>query len=134
MHLIGNWIDFMDSMFEEKEKLYRAVLPRFIYDKKDGHISSAAFKDSKGLSVDRGYYRADSVVIGAMRKKLRGSIVSVTVGQCHEINAIVKYCPSQTNDYHSEIHGGKDRIVLSDSQSKHLADMVKMEFFDHETE
>ena len=124
----------MDSTFEKKEKLYRAVLPRFIYDKMDGRISSAAFKDAKGLSVDRGYHRADSVVIDAMRKRLRGSIVSVTVGQCFEINAIVKYCPSPINIYHSEIHGGTDRIVLSSSQSKRLADMVEMESVEHETE
>ena len=43
--------------FYLKEKLYRAVLPYEPFIKEDGTISSAAFKDSQGLSVDRQMHR-----------------------------------------------------------------------------
>ena len=58
----------MDNTFEPSEKLYRAVYPPEIADifwKRDGSISSAAFADPHGLSVDRGDYRDDEVVVSA---------------------------------------------------------------------
>lgn len=43
----------MDSVFYNNEKLYRAILPIEPFKKSDGSISSAAFKDKNGLSVDK---------------------------------------------------------------------------------
>ena len=56
----------MDDRFSIDEKLYRAVFPPAIKDmfwRKDGTVSSAAFADPKGLSVDRGNHREDSEVV-----------------------------------------------------------------------
>ncbi len=46
----------MTDQFEANEKLFRAVYPPNIipmFWKENGEISSAAFKDKKGLSVER---------------------------------------------------------------------------------
>lgn len=114
-------MNFMDDNFYSDEELYRAVLPRDMFWKENGELSSTAFKDRNGLSVDRGYYRSDSDVVFDMHMRLDGTIVKVTVADCMNINACVRYLPSRLNKYHSEIHGGKDKLMLSASQCKYLA-------------
>ena len=72
----------MDDTFKLTEKLYRAVYPPEVADifwKKDGTVSSAAFVDPKGLSVDRGDYREDSDVITDMSKRFKGHILQLYV-------------------------------------------------------
>ena len=114
----------MDNTFNNTEKLYRAVYPPEVADifwKKDGSISSAAFADPKGLSVDRGNYRPDAEVLESMRKKFNGHIISLYVKNCVDTGAVVIYSPSKTNPYHSEIHGNEKTILLSKSQRRFLA-------------
>ena len=114
----------MDDTFNNNEKLYRAVYPPEIADmywKIDGSISSAAFADPKGLSVDRGWYRSDDEVIVSMRKRFTGHIVSLYVRNCRDTGAIVRYLPSASDKYHSEIHGSESEPLLSKSQRRHLA-------------
>ncbi len=110
--------------FEETEKLFRAVYPPShpgMFWKKDGTLSTAAFADSKGLSVDRGFGRKDEDAITEMRRKFKGCIVSVNVKQCWEVNALVVYLPSKNNRYHSEIHGNENKTLLSKHQRFYLA-------------
>ncbi|MCR5119682.1 MAG: hypothetical protein K6B44_08710 [Lachnospiraceae bacterium] len=114
----------MDKLFKNDEKLYRAVFPPEIADiywKRDGSISSAAFADPKGFSVDRGDYRTDEEVISKMRKSFKGHIISLYVKNCVDTNALVIYKPSRSNKYHSEIHGNNDTVLLSKSQRRYLA-------------
>ncbi len=114
----------MDNSFANTEKLYRAIYPPEIADifwKIDGSISSAAFADPKGLSVDRGNYRTDDEVLGSMRSRFKGHIVSLYVKNCTDVNALVKFLPSRSNKYHSEIHGSETLPLLSKSQRRHLA-------------
>lgn len=114
----------MDNTFNNTEKLYMAVYPPEIADmywKIDGSISSAAFADPKGLSVDRGWYRSDNEVIVSMRKRFTGHIVSLYVRNCRDTGAVVRYLPSSSNKYHSEIHGSESEPLLSKSQRRHLA-------------
>ncbi|MBQ6639059.1 MAG: hypothetical protein IKN45_00285 [Lachnospiraceae bacterium] len=114
----------MDNTFQNTEKLYRAVYPPEVADifwKKDGSISSAAFADPKGLSVERGDYRKDNDVISSMRKKFSGHIISLYVKNCTDTGAVVIYTPSRTNIYHSEIHGNEKTALLSKSQRRYLA-------------
>jgi len=124
MRSIKGCMIFMDNEFKSTEKLYRAVYPPEIADmfwKLDGTVSSAAFADPKGLSVDRGDYRSDEDVMSVMRSKFTGHIISVYVKNCFDANALVLYRPSRSNPYHSEIHGSLDRAILSKSQRVHLA-------------
>ena len=114
----------MDSNFEISEKLYRAVYPPEVVDifwKIDGSISSAAFADPRGLSVDRGYDRSDEDVISDMSNRFHGHIISLYVKNCLDTQAVVLYAPSQTNPYHSEIHGSLTSALLSKSQRRYLA-------------
>lgn len=117
-------MSFMDEIFNKDERLYRAVYPPEVaemYWRKDGSVSSAAFADAKGLSVDRGNNRADSDVITSMLTRLSGKIIVFLVEHCIEINAIVLYSPSKNNIYHSEVHGSKATPLLSKSQRLFLA-------------
>lgn len=123
----------MNNTFSDCEKLYRAVFPTSyiqMFWKKDGTISSAAFSDREGLSVERGNFRDDKNVIEEMRKFFKGCIISLTVGQCKTVDAVVKYKPSSRSEYHSEIHGSETTPLLSKSQRKHLAADAKIEYYE----
>ena len=114
----------MDEHFEKDEKLYRAVYPpevKNMFWKKDGSISSAAFADPKGLSVDRGDYREDAEVIKDMKRRFDGGIIRLYAKNCMETGAVLKYLPSRRNRYHTEIHGSDDKVLLSRSQRRFLA-------------
>lgn len=124
---------FMDNTFEDNEKLYRAVYPPShpgLFWKKDGTISSSAFADPKGLSVERGNYRKSEDVVKSMKKKFSGCIISLTVHNCREVEAILKYLPSRDNVYHSEIHGSESSILLSKSQRCHMARLANKEYME----
>ena len=119
----------MIEQFEEFERLYRAVYPPEIMSmfwKENGEISSAAFKDKRGLSVERAGDREENEVISDMHLYFYGIIVSVLTRDCLECKAIIKYLPSKRSTYHSEIHGGENRILLSQSQCKHLAKRARL--------
>lgn len=121
----------MDDKFSPKEKLYRAVYPPNhpgMYWKRDGSLSSAAFADPKGLSVERGYHRENEEIIANMGKNFVGCIVSIKVEDCNETQAIVKYLPTKNNQYHSEIHGGEDKLLLDKRQRVYLAQKAQKEY------
>lgn len=123
----------MDNTFSDCEKLYRAVFPEScmqMFWRKDGTVSSAAFADKKGLSVERGDFRDDKSVIEKMRKFFKGCIVSLTVEQCKNADAILKYKPTKRSEYHSEIHGSEDVPLLSKGQRKKLAVGAKVEYYE----
>ena len=114
----------MDNTFNNDEKLYRAVYPPEIADmywRRDGSVSSAAFADPKGLSVERGNYRDDPEVVKSMQTRFTGNIVYLYVKSCRDIGAEVLYRPSKHNPYHSEIHGSGSNPLLSKTQRLYLA-------------
>jgi len=119
----------MDNNFSAEEKLYRAVYPpnqKEMFWKNDGTLSSAAFADNRGLSVNRGDFRDDSAVVEEMLKRFSGCIVYVKAESCFEASASVKYLPSKDNPYHSEIHGSDAVIPLSKTQRRYLAQKAVM--------
>ena len=117
----------MDEHFEASEKLYRVVLPKNTFWKDNGSLSSAAFKDKEGLSVDRQWNRTDAEAVGFFRKRnFVGEIVYVFVQNCNEVKAVVKYLPSKTNVFHSEIHRDRQQAELSSSQAKRLAKCARV--------
>ena len=114
----------MDNLFPENEKLYRAVYPpefNQMFWKDENHVSSAAFLDKKGLSVERGNFRSDENVVLEMKKFFIGKIIAITAGNCHKANAKVLYKPTKRSVYHSEIHGGEKQTTLTPSQRRFLA-------------
>lgn len=123
----------MDSTFDDAERLYRAVYPPShsgLFWKKDGKISPSAFADPKGLSVERGFYRKSEEIVEKMKKKFSGCIVSLSVRNCRDVDAVVKYLPSKENNYHSEVHGSNDVVLLSKSQRFHLAEVANKEYME----
>ncbi len=123
----------MDNTFDDAEKLYRAVYPPShpgLFWKKDGGISPSAFADPKGLSVERGCYRKSEEIVEKMKKIFSGCIVSLSVRNCRDVDAVVKYLPSTDNNYHSEVHGSDDVALLSKSQRFHLAEVANKEYME----
>lgn len=120
----------MDERLGPNEKLLRAVWPptRRPNFWVNGRLSSAALKDKYGLSVDRTFDRTVRDAVEVMKKRLQGFIVSFTVLDCSFVNAYVKYCPSESNDYHCEIHGSKSDVMLSDEQALILARAAVLEY------
>lgn len=90
-------------------------------------LSSAAFKDPKGLSVSRVYTRALREAVEWMSTNFHGPVYSVTMFTCNRVKADVKNKPSKYVPYHYEIHGGENEIELSDDQALILARSAKRE-------
>lgn len=63
-----------------------------------------------------------------IRQTIRGCIVSIKVEDCNETQAIVKYLPTKNNQYHSEIHGGEDKLLLDKRQRVYLAQKAQKEY------
>ena len=123
----------MDNTFKEDERLYRAVYPPShpgMFWKKDGTLSPSAFADPKGLSVERGYYRAAEQIVEKMKKTFSGCIVSVSVGDCINTEAKVRYLPSKDNTYHSEIHKSEEQKLLDRKQRLDLARAAQKEYME----
>lgn len=119
----------MTEQFEVNEKLFRAVYPSEImplFWKENGEVSSAVFKDKKGLSVERAGNRDELTIVDSMRRFFYGVIISVRTQDCWACRAVLKYLPTKRSIYHSEIHGSEDRVLLSQSQCKYLARVAKV--------
>lgn len=123
----------MDNMFDDAERLYRAVYPPShpgMFWKKNGRISPSAFADPKGLSVERGFYRKSEEIVKKMKTSFSGCIISFSVRNCRDVDAVVKYLPSKANKYHSEVHGSDNVALLSKSQRFHLAEAANEEYME----
>ncbi len=120
----------MDETFSEQESLLRAVYPATRRPDfwNNGRLSSAALKDKRGLSVERTYDRTVKDAALSMSLRFQGLIISITVPACNAVRAYIKYCPSQNNPYHSEIHGSQTCIELSDTQALLLARSATIHF------
>lgn len=119
----------MDNNFSQNEFLLKAVYHENIkpFYWKNGHLSSAALKDKKGLSVDRTYSRDLLTSAIEMRKRnLKGYIFSFSVKSCLKVNTYLFYNPSKENIYHSEINLSKTRVDLTDHQAYILSREAKV--------
>ena len=113
----------MTEIFDDHELLLRAVYPadRNPNFWKGDRISSAAFKDKKGLSVSRTGDRGLAESVSVVKERFTGFIVSVTVPQCRDVGAFIKYLPISDDKYHSEIHNSQDVPLLDNRKAKLLA-------------
>ena len=118
--------------FYNGEKLYRAIKPiptmwKTIDNKRVP--SSAVFKDSKGVSVDRQFYRENEIAIEYLSSSKEGyDILSITVNNCEDLSIVYQADPIEDNPYHSLIlRNLNDKIELTSSQAKHLSKIAKLE-------
>lgn len=91
---------FMSSQTNSAEHIYRAIHPHKNFIKENGSISSAAFKDPKGLSDELGSGRTDKMVVDHIRQtKLQGKVAKISVEVCDNANITI-YNDKAKNVYH----------------------------------
>lgn len=74
----------MSNQANNAEHVYRSIHPHRNFIKADGSISSAAFKDPKGLSVEQGLGRTDKDILAHMRQtKLQGKVAKIPIEVCN---------------------------------------------------
>lgn len=77
----------MSNQANNAEHVYRAIHPYRNFIKADGSISSAAFKDPKGLSVEQGLGRTDKDIVAHIRQtKLQGKVAKIPIEVCNNAN------------------------------------------------
>lgn len=97
---------------DDEEFLFRGVVKNN-WDFVNNRISSAAFKDNFGASVDRDGGRTDEECIKKqLSLKNFFAICKVTAKNVRVNNAIVKYLPIPGNIFHSEIHDSQNVPLL----------------------
>ena len=117
--------------FEPDEKLLRAVRNWPNFWKKDGRISSAAFKTrttETGTSVFRQAGRNLKECVEDVSKKLEGAVVSVTYDICQKSKIDVIETNPQT--YHCELTDSElteGTTALTKAQLQNLADFSVVE-------
>jgi len=108
-----------NSAVADTETLYRAVRSWPKYWKENGGLSPAAFKDSRGLSVDRNGDRNEEKVIHDFRKrKFDGTLISVGAKEC--LRPKPKKWP-----YHVLVLNSQNEIVISDEKCDKLRQIAK---------
>ena len=116
----------MNDRFEDTEGLYRAVIPKDIFVKNDGSISSAAFKSSTGCSVDRGAGRTDEEAARFLRNKLQGNVYGFKVKDCNDKDIFIRYEPIEdpvelADPYHCGLYKNANLEKMTAGQCKYLS-------------
>jgi len=124
-------VEFTDG-FYENESLLRGVNknPNFWNDEKQ-RPSSAIFKDSKGISVNRTgenkkYYTESLEILKHNLGDNIKTVAEINVSYCINLELYLKYLPTDDNIYHSEIHKSENQVTLSKSDAKKLSDLCKI--------
>ena len=117
---------------DEQELLFRAVWSPEVkpnlwlsMEGEKPRLSSAAFTDPRGCSVDRQANRSVKESVAFMKKRLHGLIFAVDVKTCMDVKAIIATLPSATNPYHCEIIKSKEHRQLDSLQALALARNAK---------
>ncbi|MPM49903.1 hypothetical protein SDC9_96637 [bioreactor metagenome] len=119
----------MDSAIKEEEDLYRRVdvRPQFWKEECD-RPSSALFKDSNGVSVDRSNNRSLEDIIKDEERLHRvfGSedlkaVISVSKKTCEDKDIYVKCDPIDNNEHHCIIQRTESEVPLTSGQAKYLS-------------
>lgn len=112
----------MDNTISDEEFLYRGVI-ELNWDFENNRPSSATYKDSKGVSVDRDHFRQEKECVDCLlSKKAFFAVCKVQTKEVHELNAITKYLPLDDNEFHSEIHDSEERIQMRGKKPKKIRD------------
>lgn len=116
----------MDNTISDDEFLYRGVI-ELNWDYENNRPSSATFKDSKGVSVDRDNFRQEKDCVGFLiSKRDFFAVCKVQTKKVLELNAITKYLPVSDNEFHSEIHDSNERIQMRGKKPKKIRDASKV--------
>jgi hypothetical protein len=117
-----------ETDFEEDEYLYRGILEVF-WDFENDRPTSAIFKDSKGVSVDRSFDRNEDDCVTFLKKNKKFyRICNIQVKEVKSVDVIVIYKKIPENIYHSEIHDSSEKIQIKGSKAKKLRDKINKIF------
>ncbi len=121
----------LDSHIADDERLYRVIknIPSW-WNYKRNKPSTAAFKDSNGISVDREGDRSNENCIKSLESRFRRylkAIVSLTGRECRNCDTYPLYSPSRKNNYHSLIHDGPETIEISSTKAFNLCNIVRID-------
>ena len=112
----------LNNSIDDNEFLYRGII-EINWDFQNQRPSSATFKDSKGVSVDRQADRTTNQSIAFLKSnKDFFAICKVKAQSVRNRNAIIKYLPIKGNIFHSEIHDSQERIQMKGSKPKKIRD------------
>ena len=117
---------------EPQEELYRAIPKKPQLWKEDvGRPSSAIFKDSKGVSVDRDGNRTEEQITNNLYKKLSQdkeirAIIKIKAEECFELDANVISAPLDDDEYHALILNTPENPPLKSSIAKKLSKKSKV--------
>ena len=112
------------------EYLYRGVV-EVNWDDERQRPSSATFKDSLGVSVDRDASREKEECINRLINfKSFKAICRVTALAVRSADAVAKYMPTEDNIYHSEIHNTEDKIPLSGGKANRIREQSEVVYLD----
>lgn len=114
--------DTLPPEIENDEYLYRGIVENN-WDFENNRPSSATFKDSIGVSVDRDNKRPENECVNFLTTtKSFFAVCKVKTAHVRELNGLVKYSPTENNPFHSEIHDSTERISLRGSKPKKIRD------------
>lgn len=120
--------EHLTTHIDDREYLYRGIVENF-WNYERGTISSAAFKDKNGTSVDRDAGRDRNDCIRFLQsKKSFFAIFRVKTFDVRAIQAIVEYLPTNENIFHSEIHDSPGRPQIRSSKANKISRKAEMVF------
>lgn len=121
-------IKTVNELVDDNEYLYRGIVEvNWNYER--NIISSAAFKDSKGTSVDRDNGRNINECVQFLNsKKDFFAVARILSLNVREIEAFIEYLPLDDNIYHSEIHDSKGRPQIRSSKASKIRDKSEIVF------
>lgn len=114
-------------LFSDNFLFFRNISHNPILIKPDGSISSAAFKDPNGCSVDQMGNREVHEVYSSFIHRFKNTkfgikgIAKITYQICKDVNVHVEELPSKNNKYHCELHKSRSEVLLTQSQARYLA-------------
>ncbi|MFH6603443.1 hypothetical protein ACEZ3G_08140 [Maribacter algicola] len=116
----------LNEIISDEEFLFRGVL-KINWNNRENRISSSAFKDSQGCSVDRCNFRNHNDVANSIFvKKDFFTVAKIQTLNVRSVPTKVKYLPVEDNPYHSEIHDEENRIQLRPSKAKKISKQVEI--------
>lgn len=111
----------LSQIVADEEFLYRGVSDHQ-WDFQNNRITSAAYKDSLGVSVDRSGSRDEGACISRLLQlKPFMAVGQLLVKFVREKELLVKYTPTEDNEYHSEIHQTEETVGLTTGQARSLS-------------
>lgn len=125
----------MEQTILPEEKLYRNVIdgnPN-VWDDEHQRPSSAIFKDSRGVSVDRDGKRSQQDIIQTIierfsSKKGTYAIVYLSAEECREENVCPEADPIKDNEYHALIIDSPGNIRLDPKKARALAKKARIAY------